>query len=139
MRTLQNAFYKDSSLKSVNLSSVESDDFQVLSDMFYDCHSLEYIYLPKTNYKNSAVMDRAFTNCYSLKSINLSSYSGHISSLKTFEGCTNLSYIDMSSFDTATENLFKDLPKTGEIKLNKRAFNGIKDQIPEDWIILLIK
>ena len=52
---------------------------------------------------------------------------------------TNLSYIDISSFNSTEGNLFKDLPKTLEIILNKKAYNDIKDQIPEDWKIVLIK
>ena len=81
---------------------------------------------------------RAFTNCYSLKSIDLSNYNER-ELYQTFEGCTNLTYIDISSFDSAPENLFKDLPKTGEIKVKKKLYNDIKDQIPEDWSILLVK
>ena len=81
----------------------------------------------------------AFTNCYSLKSIDLSNYSGRSLPAQVFDGCSNLSYIDISSFDSAPTNLFKDLPKTGEIKLNKKAYDDIKDDIPDNWIIILIK
>jgi hypothetical protein len=139
LMTLQNAFYKSSSLKSVNLSSVESDDFRTLLDTFYDCHSIEYIYLPKTTYKNGASFSTTFANCYSLTSIDLSNYRGRNIDGRAFEGCTNLSYIDISSFDSVSTNLFRDLPKEGEIKLNKKAYNDIKDLIPEDWTIILIK
>ena len=82
---------------------------------------------------------RTFTNCYSLKSIDLSYYRGRSLPSDAFDGCTNLSYIDISSFDSASSNLFKDLPKAGEIKLNKKAYNDIKDEIPEDWTIILVK
>ena len=138
LMTLQNAFYKSSSLKSINLSSVETDNLQILSDTFSDCHSIEYLYLPKLTTIKQVLIYRAFTNCYSLKSIDLSNYNER-ELYQTFEGCTNLTYIDISSFDSAPENLFKDLPKTGEIKVKKKLYNDIKDQIPEDWSILLVK
>jgi len=73
------------------------------------------------------------------KIYDLSNYKEYNSNVYTFQGCTNLSYIDISSFNSVPENLFKDLPKTGEIKLNKKAYNSIKDEIPEDWTIILIK
>jgi hypothetical protein len=127
---LQNAIYESTYFKSVNLSSVESDDFRTLGDTFYGCHSLEYIYLPKTTAKKELSLSNIFTYCYSLKSIDLSKYNELYSNGKTFEGRTNLNYIDISSSDIAPKNLFKDLPKTGEIKLNKKAYNDIKDEIP---------
>ena len=139
LRTLQNAFYQCTSLKSVNLSSVESDDFSTLYDTFCDCHSIEYIYLPKTTSERDVGISNTFANCYSLTSIDLSNYNGRSIPDRAFKGCTNLSYIDISSFNNTEGNLFKDLPKTGEIILNKRAYNDIKDQIPEDWKIVLIK
>jgi len=108
-------------------------------DTFYDCHSIENIYLPITTIKKDIFLIRTFTNCYSLTSIDLSNYIGRSLNAEIFQGCANLSYIDISSFDHVTTNLFKDLPKEGEIKLNKRAFNDIKDLIPEDWTIILVK
>ena len=137
--TLQNAFYESSSLKSVNLSSIESDDFHTLMNTFEGFHSIEYIYLPKITIKKELGIHRAFTNCYSLKSIDLSNYILDYGTSRVFEGCTNLSYIDISSSISVPANLFKDLPKTGEIRLNKKAYNDIKDEIPEDWTITLVK
>ena len=137
--TLQNAFYMSPSLKSVNLSSVESDAFRILGEAFSGCSSLEYVYLPKTTIKKDVIVWRAFRYCQSLKSIDLSDYTGKELSYQTFEGCTNLTYIDISSYDDIPENLFSNLPEIGEIKVNKRGYDNIKDQIPEDWTIIVVK
>ena len=102
-------------------------------------HSIEYIYLPKTNAKTEILLYGAFINCYSLKSIDLSNYILDYGTSRVFEGYTNLSYIDISSSISAPANIFKDLPKTGEIKLNKKAYDDIKNEIPEDWTIILVK
>ena len=139
LMTLQSAFYKAPSLKSINLSSIETDDFRVLIDAFYGCHSLEHLYLPKIILKKDVSIIRTFYNCYSLTSIDLSNYAGREVSSDAFEGCTNLTYIDISSFNTVNGKLFTNLPKEGEITVNKKVYESIKDQIPEDWKILLVK
>ena len=136
---LQYTFYQSTSLKSVNLSSIETDNLTTLVNTFYDCHSIESIYLPKITTKKEILLSTTFTNCYSLKSIDLSNYSGRYLSVPVFRGCTNLSYIDISSYDSIPDYFFSVLPKTGQIKLNKKTYNNIKDQIPEDWTVILIK
>ncbi len=83
--TLQNAFYQSTSLKSINLSSLESDDFVTLLDTFYDCHSIEYIYLPKTTTKKVMSISNTFVNCYSLTSIDLSNINGRSFPDKAFK------------------------------------------------------
>ena len=84
-------------------------------------------------------MGNAFKKCYSLKSIDLSNMYSSYKSDQIFEECTNLTYIDISSFEFAPKNLFINLPPKGEIKISKKVYKDVIDQIPEYWTIILIK
>ena len=139
LNTLQSAFQDCISLKSVNLSSIESNDFRQMGDMFSGCYLIEFVYLPKITIKKEVYMGNAFKKCYSLKSIDLSNMYSSYKSDQIFEECTNLTYIDISSFEFAPKNLFANLPPKGEIKISKKVYKDVMDQIPEDWTIILIK
>ena len=108
-------------------------------DIFNGCYLIEFLYLPKITIKKEMGLARAFRKCYSLKSIDLNNMYSSSLSAEIFEDCTNLTYIDISSFEYAPKNLFTNLPPKGEIKINKKVYKDLIDQIPEDWTIILIK
>ena len=95
-------FYNCSSLKSINLSSLDGTELSSMRCMLGDCVSLELIDLSLKNTGNLTDIDGLFINCSSLKSINLSSFntSNVINMSCLFANCSSLKTLDLSSFDT---------------------------------------
>ena len=67
-------FYNCSSLKSIDLSSFNTNNVTNMSYMFYNCFSLKSIDLSLFNTNNVINMSYMFYNCSSLKSIDLSKF-----------------------------------------------------------------
>jgi len=59
---------------------------------------------------------------------------------KMFYYCSNLENLDISQFSSfnSNEDLFKNLPSNGTIKVNQNFFEKIKEQIPNEWDITII-
>ena len=60
-------FYECSSLKSIDLSSFNTNNVKDMSDMFFKCSSLESIDLSSFNTNNVTNMSNMFGGCSSLK------------------------------------------------------------------------
>ena len=67
-------FYNCSSLKSIDLSSFNTEKVNNMSNMFAKCSSLISLDLSKFNTNKVKHMNRMFYFCTSLKSINISSF-----------------------------------------------------------------
>ena len=71
---------------------------------FYDCTSLRSIDLSGLDTSKATSMSYMFCNCSSLKSLDLSSFdTSKVTSMYCmFEGCSSLASLDLSSFDTSS-------------------------------------
>ena len=100
-----------SSLKSIDLSSFNTNNVNNMSNMFSWCSSLEYIDLSSFNTNNVNNMSNMFSWCFSLKSIDLSSFNtSNVNDMKgMFCGCSSLDSIDLSSFNTNNVNNMSDM------------------------------
>ena len=91
------------SLKSVNLSGLNTSSVTDISEIFSNNTSLEEIDLSSFDTSEVTLMINCFYGCKSLKSLNLSSF--NTSKVKQmdrmFQECVSLTSIDLSSFDTS--------------------------------------
>ena len=118
-----------SSLKFLDLSSLDASSVTDMSRMFYGCSSLKFLDLPSLDAWRAEDMSRMFEGCSSLKFLDLSSLDAssvtdmsymfcHCSSLESldlsglvassaegmsgmFSGCSSLTSLDLSSFDAS--------------------------------------
>ena len=91
-----------SSIKSIDLSSFNTNNVKNMNFMFEGCTSLESIDLSSINTKNVKTMWGMFYQCSSLKSIDLSSFNTEnvIDIGSMFYSCSSLKYLDLSTFKT---------------------------------------
>ena len=96
-------------LKSVKFSSsFNTSNVKNMSGMFYDCYALKSIDLSSLNTKNVNNMSHMFSCCHSLESIDLSSFNtSNVENMESmFYDCCSLKSIDLSSFNTSNvENM----------------------------------
>ena len=96
-------FYKDYSIKSIDLSKMNPGKLKNLTNLFGYCHSLEHINL--NNFKTEQVesMRCLFYENKKLTSIDLSQFNTkNVKDMRWFfYGCSTLAYADLSSFDTS--------------------------------------
>ena len=102
LTNLSYMFYDCSSLKSIDLSSFNTNNVTNMRCMFYHCSSLKSIDLSSFNTNNVTDMSYMFSNCSSLKSIDLSSFNTNkvTDMYAMFSNCSSLNSIDLSSFNT---------------------------------------
>ena len=126
-------FSNCSSLKSIDLSSVDTNNFITMACMFYNCSSLESINL--SSFKTNKVIDMSymFYNCSSLKSIDLSSFKTNnvIDMSYMFSNCSSLESINLSKFETfKVENMkemFSNCSRLKSIDLSSFNTDNVKD------------
>ena len=93
-------FSKCSSIQNLDLSSFNFTNATTLGAMFSDCTNLESVILPPAGAKADGVYN-VFRNCSKLTTITWGS-SGYITNgdcSRMFEGCTNLTRVDLSKFN----------------------------------------
>lgn len=128
-KTTSRAFYDCKSLRSVDLSGLDTSQVTSMASMFEGCSSLASLDVSSFDTSSATDMSRMFEFCSSLASLNLSSFDTSqvtdmssmfkncsiqtidLSSFETsqvtnassmFEGCTSLAYLDISHFDTSS-------------------------------------
>ena len=99
-------FCNCSSLKSIDLSCLNTSNVNNMSCMFYGCSSLKSIDLTSLNTSNVNNMSGLFIACTSLKSIDLSSLNtSKVNNMHSmFGACSKLESIDLSSLNTSNVN-----------------------------------
>ena len=113
---LECMFYGCKSLKSIDLSSFDTEQVTNMKRMFYDCSSLESLDLYNFNTDMVDNMEEMFKGCTFLKYVNISNFrttdTTYMSNL--FYGCTNLEYINLTYFEgdntTNSNNILKEVP-----------------------------
>ena len=136
-------FHECSSLTSINISNFDTQSVTGMYNLFYGCSSLTSLNLSNFDTKNVKDMYGMFQFCKSLTSIDLSYF--NTSSLNymdyMFHFCPSLRYIDLSTFNVLKYDslftLFLDLPDTGVIKIKKKIYDKLNDEIPPDWNVTI--
>ena len=95
-------FYKCSSLTSLDLSNLKSNQIVNMSWMFFGCVSLINLNLSNLNTKNVNDMNHMFTDCSSLTSLNLLNLNtNNVKDMNyMFSNCSSLLSLNLSNFDT---------------------------------------
>ena len=97
---LANTFRFCTSLKSINLSNLDTSQVTNMGNLFAGCTSLTSVDLSSFNTSIVTFMDNMFLNCFSLTSLNLSNFdtSSVITIEFMFKNCTSLTSLDLSNF-----------------------------------------
>ncbi|WP_417303950.1 BspA family leucine-rich repeat surface protein [Ellagibacter isourolithinifaciens] len=92
-----------SKLASLDLSSFDTSKVASMSSMFYRCSKLSSLDLSGLDTSKVTSMSGMFYGCSSLKSLDLSSFdTSKVTSMYCmFQGCSSLASLDLSSFDTS--------------------------------------
>jgi len=98
----QNMFRNCPSLKTLDLSSLDTSNVTNMSGMFSGCHGLESLNVSPLNTDKVTDMSRMFENCSSLTELNLKRFStSHVANMSNmFRGCAQLKSLDLSRFIT---------------------------------------
>ena len=114
VNNMANLFVGCTSLKSVNLSNLDTSKVANMGHLFADCKSLTSIDLSSFNTSNVLYMDNMFLNCFSLTSLNLFNFDTK-SVIKIdymFKNCTSLTSLNLSNFKISgnddISNIFMD-------------------------------
>ena len=102
-KTASSAFYDCKSLRSVDLSGLDTSKVTDMSDMFYNCSSLASLDVSSFDTSKVTSMYCMFQGCSSLASLDVSGLdtSKTTSMCCMFQGCSSLASLDLSSFDTS--------------------------------------
>ena len=102
-KTASSAFYDCKSLRSVDLSGLDTSKVTDMSDMFYNCSSLASLDLSSFDTSSVTSMSSMFCNCSSLASLDVSSFdTSKVTSMYCmFQGCSSLASLDVSGLDTS--------------------------------------
>ena len=93
------------SLKCLDVSTLDVSSLGDYEGMFSGCESLESIDLSSFNTCSAYNMESLFYKCSSLVSVKFGGGwdTGSVTSMRSmFEGCKNLSNLDLSNFDTSS-------------------------------------
>ena len=103
-KTTSGAFYDCMSLRSIDLSGLDTSQATDMSDMFSGCSSLASLDLSSFDTSSVTSMDGMFSGCSSLASLDLSSFdTSKVTGMGSmFYGCSSLASLDLSSFDTSS-------------------------------------
>ena len=106
VNNMRSMFRGCSSLMSLDLSSFDKTNIKDMSSLLYGCSSLENVDLSSFNTSNVNDMSDMFYGCSSLTSIDLSSFNTfNVKDMSgMFESCSSLESIDLSSFNTTNVN-----------------------------------
>ena len=96
-------FYNCSSLASLDLSSFDTSQVTGMSRMFSGCSSLASLDVSGLDTSNVTDMSDMFSECFSLKSLNVTSFDTCkvTSMFAMFNSCTSLESLDLSSFNAS--------------------------------------
>ena len=108
--SMDNAFMACENLKEINgLKNFETSNVLSLYGMFCDCYNLESLDVGNFDTRKVSSFESVFSGCKSLKEIkglnNLNTGSAY-NFMEMFYGCSNLTFLDISNFDTRRAKIF---------------------------------
>ena len=97
------AFFKCSSLTSLDLTSFNTASVTDMCGMFYYCSSLTSLDLSNFNTSNVTSMNGMFVSCSSLNDLNIQNFdTSKVTNMSMmFETCSSLTNLDLSNLDTS--------------------------------------
>ena len=100
---MSDMFARCSSLASLDVSSLDTSQVTGMSRMFEDCSSLASLDVSGLDTSNVTDMSDMFSECFSLKSLNVTSFDTCkvTSMFAMFNSCTSLESLDLSSFNAS--------------------------------------
>ena len=103
-KTTQKAFYDCKSLRSVDLSGLDTSKTTSMNSMFYGCSKLSSLGLSGLDASSVTDMSYMFDGCSSLASLDLSSFdtSKATSMNSMFCDCSKLASLDLSGLDASS-------------------------------------
>ncbi|WP_417052557.1 BspA family leucine-rich repeat surface protein [Ellagibacter isourolithinifaciens] len=103
-KTASRAFYDCKSLRSVDLSGLDTSKVTSMYCMFQGCSSLASLDLSSFDTSKVTDMSGMFSGCSSLKSLNVTSFDTcKVTSMSAmFNSCTSLESLDLSSFNASS-------------------------------------
>ena len=118
----------------------ETNFITKMNRMFYNCESLKSIDLSYVNTKNVDDMNYMFYQCLELGSIDLSKVrSNNVDDVSyLFENCISLTSIDISNFTNSlidTTDMFNNLPNSGTITVNKNLKSKVQSKL-STWTVI---
>ena len=102
-KTTSRAFYDCKSLKSIDLSGLDTSKVTSMDSMFRGCSSLASLDLSSLDTSSVTDMTGMFVNCSSLASLDLSGLdASHVTGMSSmFYGCSSLASLDPFGLDTS--------------------------------------
>ena len=102
LNNMKSMFYGCSSLKSINITNIDTSLVTDMSQIFFGCSSLESIDLSDFNTSSLINMSSMFNGCNSLKFLDISSFNTSLvlDMSKLFYECNELTSIDLFNFNT---------------------------------------
>ena len=123
-KTTSGAFYDCVSLRSIDLSGLDTSQATDMSDMFSGCSSLASLDLSSLDTSQATDMSSMFSGCSSLASLDLSSFdTSKVTDMSSmFYSCPKLASLDLSSFDTSQvtdmSSMFRGCGKLASLDLS---------------------
>ena len=137
LTTMQDMFWKCSSLTSLDLSNLDTSSVTNMQSVFNNCSSLTSLNVSNFNTSQVTTMNSMFFNCSSLISLDLSSFdTSQVTNMLTiFQDCTKLTSLDLSNFDTNKvtnmNNMFYNCPVSdiGLLYATSSTINSLVTQL----------
>ena len=132
-KTTQKAFYDCKSLRSIDLSGLDTSSVTDMSFMFYGCSKLSSLDLSSLDTSKVANMCGMFYGCSKLSSLDLSSLdTSSVTSMGgMFYGCSSLKSLDLSPLDTSSvtdmSSMFSGCSKLVELNLSSLDTSKVKE------------
>ena len=101
--SMEDAFYEDSNLQSIDLSGLDTSQVTNMSDMFHNCSNVSNLDTSKFDTSNVTNMDYIFGGCSGLTKLDVSGFdTSKVTDMSCmFSACEKLKVIDVSDFDTS--------------------------------------
>lgn len=88
--------------KYYNLKNKIFNELNTMNNMFQNNYALEEVKLLNLTGKDISILTNAFQNCSSLKTVEMPNLISKVAqAVSTFEGCSELEYINLSNLDTS--------------------------------------
>ena len=133
LNSLEQMFYRCSSLVSIDLSNIDTSNVNSTYSMFYGCSSLKSLNLSNFNTENVKDMNYMFYYCSSLTSLNLSNFNTeNVDDMGGIFGyCSSLISLDLSNFNTKNvenmNNMFQYCSNLISLNLSNFNTENVKD------------
>ena len=101
--SMEDAFYEDSNLQSIDLSGLDTSQVTNMSYMFHNCSNVSNLDTSKFDTSNVTNMDYIFGGCSGLTKLDVSGFdTSKVTDMSCmFNACEKLKVIDVSDFDTS--------------------------------------